>query len=772
MTNVNTAQNNFSAGELSPKVYGRSDLATYFNGLRRMENFIVQTQGGALFRNGFHTVAPTKDGNKAFVYRFQYSDIESYMLEFTENNIRVYKDRGVVLNVSTEVDIATKYLESEIFELKFSQNARDLYIQHPNHVPAKLTRSSDITWTLSDHFPTGFSPAYTSQPITGITQADPAVVTYTGADTFINGDNVRITGVVGMTEVNDQVFVIVNVNTGANTFELSEVDSTAFTAYSSGGETFPASFFPSASGIYEQRLIYGGSSADPETLWFSQSADFDDFTVGTGATDGLKYTVAVGDGANNIEWIRGTEDFLAIGGVSDVLRATGGEGESAIAPDQISIKPTNTFGAADINPLGRRQTVLYIQRNQLVMLSFEKDELGIYKPIDNNLAADHITASGVTQITYQEGRPDVVWAVRTDGVLIGMTLDRSQKVSGWHRHTTQGEFVSVTTTTRDKNYDTLWACVKRTVDGVEGHYIEYLNDAPVFPRREDFVTGPLNKVADGEKYLRALYEAQKTYIHVDAAATFSGAQRAIDAGASLTVGAVTGSGVTFIAGAAVFSVNDEGNEIWVKSTSGARYGRAVISTYNSDTEVVCDIYSDFDSVTAYPAGEWYITADTVTGLDNLEGLDVSVIVDGAVHPDRTVSSGTIMLDTEASVVHVGLGYTGTLEVMDIEGGGTTGTTQTKKKSVYKVGIRLLDTTGLEFGTGYYDLEDRLLRAATDLMDNPPPLFTGDEIIKFDDAGTEDEAGWGLSKRVVIQQSLPLPAHVQLLVPYFTVTNVD
>lgn len=75
----------------------------------------------------------------------------------------------------------------------------------------------------------------TANVITGITQANPAVVTYSGADNWSNGDTVYIKGVVGMTEVNDLRFTVANVDTGANTFELSGVDSSAYTAYSSGG---------------------------------------------------------------------------------------------------------------------------------------------------------------------------------------------------------------------------------------------------------------------------------------------------------------------------------------------------------------------------------------------------------------------------------------------------------------------------------------------------------------------------------------------------------
>lgn len=75
----------------------------------------------------------------------------------------------------------------------------------------------------------------TTQAITGITRANPAVVTYSGADNFANGNVVLIDDVVGMTQVNGQRYTVANLNTGANTFELSDTNSSAYTAYSSGG---------------------------------------------------------------------------------------------------------------------------------------------------------------------------------------------------------------------------------------------------------------------------------------------------------------------------------------------------------------------------------------------------------------------------------------------------------------------------------------------------------------------------------------------------------
>lgn len=68
--------------------------------------------------------------------------------------------------------------------------------------------------------------------ITGITKANPAVVTC-NSHGFSNGDTVWISDVVGMTNVNETVFTVANKT--ANTFELSGVNSSAYSTYVSGG---------------------------------------------------------------------------------------------------------------------------------------------------------------------------------------------------------------------------------------------------------------------------------------------------------------------------------------------------------------------------------------------------------------------------------------------------------------------------------------------------------------------------------------------------------
>lgn len=75
--------------------------------------------------------------------------------------------------------------------------------------------------------------------ITGISKANPAVVTVSSIGALSNGDKVYIADVVGMTEVNfdgDNLYTVANI--AGNTFELSGIDSSAFTAYTSGGTVY------------------------------------------------------------------------------------------------------------------------------------------------------------------------------------------------------------------------------------------------------------------------------------------------------------------------------------------------------------------------------------------------------------------------------------------------------------------------------------------------------------------------------------------------------
>ena len=144
-------QSNFTAGEVSPKFWGRVELEKYLTGLAIAENMIVQPHGGVIRRGGFHYVAGVKDSSKVTrLVEFNYKNTYAYTLEFSENYIRVYVNRTQVQDGASPYEIVTTYAESEVPDLRFEQDTDTLYITHKNHPPAKLTRTAHDNWTLTD----------------------------------------------------------------------------------------------------------------------------------------------------------------------------------------------------------------------------------------------------------------------------------------------------------------------------------------------------------------------------------------------------------------------------------------------------------------------------------------------------------------------------------------------------------------------------------------------------------------------------------------------
>lgn len=273
MGEVTVSQQNWGGGELSPQMRGRFELPVYQTGAERIVNFICETTGPARYRSGFQFVNPTRRNNIACLIPFQFNDTQAYQLEFTENYIRFYQNNDII--------------------------------------------------TL---------PAV---PITGATRANPIVIT-AAAHGYMNGDEVIISGILGMTQLNGRNFVVQNITT--NTFQLYDtsglnaINGTGYTAYSSGGisekiyevptpyltadlfqlkyapnadtmyivhksyppmklvrsgttswaiNTFVRSgdpftgpgFYPGAVCFYQGRLVYGYSAAYPQSFWGSKPLD-------------------------------------------------------------------------------------------------------------------------------------------------------------------------------------------------------------------------------------------------------------------------------------------------------------------------------------------------------------------------------------------------------------------------------------------------------------------------------------------------------------------
>jgi len=164
--------------------------------------------------------------------------------------------------------------------------------------------------------------------------------------------------------------------------------------------------------------------------------------------------------------------------------------------------------------------------------------------------------------------------------------------------------------------------------------------------------------------------------------------------------------------------------------------------------------SDVEDAFFLDSGLTYDGADTLTisGLNHLEGEIVSVLADGAAHADKTVTNGRIALDRLSSKVHIGYGYTSTVETLRLEAGADDGVSQGKIKRIHGVTARFFNTVGAELGPDLNNLDRLPFRDSSMAMSQAVPLFTGDKEIYF-------PSGYETDARVIVRQSQPLPMTV-------------
>jgi hypothetical protein len=143
-------QHAFTTGEMSPMTLGRQDVAKYASGVQTLENFQVTPQGAILSDTGTVFVNSAKFSNSAArLIPFVFSNQQSYIVELGNLYARFYINGGQIQSGGSPVEVVTPYLAAELAAIQFCQSADYLYLVHPNHPPAAITRTSNTTWNYA-----------------------------------------------------------------------------------------------------------------------------------------------------------------------------------------------------------------------------------------------------------------------------------------------------------------------------------------------------------------------------------------------------------------------------------------------------------------------------------------------------------------------------------------------------------------------------------------------------------------------------------------------
>ncbi len=867
---------NFAAGETSPRSRGRFDRDWFKSACEKCLNFIPEVPGPARFRSGFRFVRKTRAGAVARLIPFQVNDTASYMLEFTDSKMRVYKNGDLLTVARTTVtaitqastavitvastsglangdeiiitdivgmvelnnrqvklsgasgstfqlvdpvtgagidstgfgayssggtlvevyEIASPYLESDLDNIQFAQSKNQMYFANSRFAPYKLTVDAADVFTLGTYSRTN-DPFVSSIPIVTITAISlgngtgfGVVLTLTAGNTVSASTLYTLSTIVGTTQLNGNAYYLnalygfggaprYYLTTGAPASQGGTiVDGSAYTAYSSAGIGTAEAEHPIGVAFYEARLFFIGTDQRPNSIFGSRAPNdedprYDDYTGGTNADHAVFFALAPVNGQVDVAaWGQGSEDYFFVGTFGGPFRVSGGGLDEPITPSSINVRQFDAFGCESVMPAGGKRP-FYIQRGGVALRTIRYDANDRLEAYDMLLNADHIAHSPLRRVALQTGRPDILWVVRDDGILAGMTVQGSENVAGWHRQKIGGVDAKVLDAQplprTDKN-DQLWIVTERTIGNTTQRFVEVMADDVIFPDKEDFYTDVDSEATDEAHWKNAVYRRQEEYIYLDGAGTYDGSDRGTAASATVTPAATTGDGVIFTASVAVFAAADVGKEIWKKPDrdTGIGAGRGTIVGFTDSTHVTVDVLVDFDSGNAIPAGDWYFATDTIHGLSYLDGATVKVVTDGAIADDELVTRGTIVLEQPAAVVHAGLGYEGFIKTHNLELAIGGGPAQAKPRNISAAFIRFLYTLGVDFGTDIYDLETVEWRdTGLDAMDRPAPVFSGIRKIQNKD-GWQAEEG----KHLIVSQRLALPCIVQFIDIHFETSEPD
>ena len=275
---------------------------------------------------------------------------------------------------------------------------------------------------------------------------------------------------------------------------VASVTGTSSWAFGAWG---PTPGYPACSTFYQQRLCFGGSTSEPNAFWMSKTDQYDNFGTSSPlqADDAITRTI-VSSQLNDIRALVAMDKLLIMTSGGVWLASSGVE--DVLAPTNISTRLQSFRGSDELSPIGVGSSIVYLQNKGKIVrdlaYEFSQDK---YLSDDMNVMAAHLTiGTTIVDWAYQEHPFSILWMVRSDGILLGVTYMREQRVLAWHRHDIGGAGVGMGIVERvavvsENGTDAVYLLVNRPIYSggevptlVDDRYIERMEDrltsAPVF----------------------------------------------------------------------------------------------------------------------------------------------------------------------------------------------------------------------------------------------------------------------------------------------------
>lgn len=518
-----------------------------------------------------------------------------------------------------------------------------------------------------------------------------------------------------------------------------------------------ATRYPTTVTYVQQRLGFANTNEDPTKIYLSRVGDFYNLTIRNPLQDDDALTfVLAGREVNKVQHVIESSHVLIL--TSGGEWAALGNADGVLLPGELNLRQYGYNGASSLAPVVLEGDVLYVQARRSVVrrvaYNFSRDR---YDGEDLTVFSSHLfEGRTIDAWTYAQSPNSIVWAVRSDGALLSLTYLPVHEITGWTQHDTgaSGVFEDVvaiplrfetssnaadSTTQVAWTEDAVYTIVKRTIDGSDVRYVEYMGarkaDDPTYDMSVDAFFVDSGLTYDGRR------------------GTYGGYLMGLSGGPPWTAG----SSLTLEAGSASFVAGDVGNKWYVEATSGANV-TVTVTGFSTSTQVTvtadADVPAGLQGTLGAPTiSIWTRLVDGIAGLDHLEGETVSVLADGVVFDQQVVTSGAIDLEldsvtTHAGVVHVGLPFDTDVDMLDIDADTGDGRVFTDRaKSVERVVAIVNQSRPFSAGTDADNLE--VFEPEVDGTFGATELYTGQARLLVSRTSTVDSG-------MLIRQSDPVP----------------
>ncbi|MGA0397095.1 MAG: hypothetical protein ACO3O3_08035 [Ilumatobacteraceae bacterium] len=494
---------------------------------------------------------------------------------------------------------------------------------------------------------------------------------------------------------------------------------------------------PGAVGGYEQRMLLAATDEKPQTVWASKSGTDLDFTytLPTQADNRLRFTLASNQ-SQTVKHMIGLRDLIILTQSGEWRVRAADDG--ALTPNTLFARQEGFVGSSSVQPASLNNTVLYVaaRGGHLRKIGYEATRAG-FSGQDASLRAAHLFDElNVVALSAGKSPFPLVWAVSSNGKLLGLTFIPEEQVEGWHQHTTNGAFLDCCTVP-EFDRDVLYVTVER--EDSAGNTVRSIE------RMQEWLSSEVTEQACVDDHTSTYSVASPSHPY-DAGVRVL-ASSGTDAGSTIQL---QGRSSTDSSTQVVFDVDDVGDQVWLYV--GTTPYRAKVTGYVSSNVVDAELLDDLPptALTTFSEANWRFVRRRVYTTARHAGRAMTMVADGVASTVTPVASVQVRdayvdLPEPALNVHIGEAFTCDLQTLpvavQIEGLG-----MGREKNVDRVWMRVLDASGLQVGPD----ADNLV-AVSDIQTSAS-LQDGEKR-------TLVSPSWNEDGQVLVRQAQPYPATV-------------